>query len=45
MGAMGTYDRNDDLLERVLGPQGPELTCEACFEQLDVRAQCGAAGA
>ena len=24
-----------DLLSRVLGPQGPELTCEECFEQLD----------
>jgi hypothetical protein len=28
---------HDDLqrLRRVLGPAGPELTCEACFEQLD----------
>ncbi|MGN6371902.1 MAG: hypothetical protein ACTHM1_02785 [Solirubrobacteraceae bacterium] len=23
------------LLERVLGSDGPELTCEQCFEQLD----------
>jgi hypothetical protein len=22
-------------LDRVLGPAGPELTCEECFEQLD----------
>jgi len=28
---------NDDrrLLKAVLGPKGPELTCEECFEQLD----------
>ena len=25
-----------DLLKRVLGPAGPEITCEQCFEQLDV---------
>jgi hypothetical protein len=24
-----------DLLGRVLGPVGPELTCEECFEHLD----------
>ena len=23
------------LLKRLLGPAGPELTCEECFEQLD----------
>jgi hypothetical protein len=23
------------LIERLLGPAGPELTCEECFEQLD----------
>jgi hypothetical protein len=23
------------LLARLLGPPGPELTCEQCFEQLD----------
>jgi hypothetical protein len=28
---------HDDLrrLRRVLGPAGPEVTCEECFEQLD----------
>jgi hypothetical protein len=28
---------HDDLqrLRRVLGPAGPELTCEQCFDQLD----------
>jgi hypothetical protein len=24
-----------DVLSGVLGPAGPELTCEECFEQLD----------
>lgn len=24
-----------DLLKRLLGPDGPELSCEQCFEQLD----------
>jgi hypothetical protein len=24
-----------ERLRRVLGPAGPELTCEACFEHLD----------
>jgi hypothetical protein len=25
----------DRVLHRTLGPGGPELTCEACFEELD----------
>jgi hypothetical protein len=25
----------DDALERVLGPTGPEVTCDQCFELLD----------
>ena len=29
-------DRDTDrMLRRTLGPTGPELTCEACFEELD----------
>jgi hypothetical protein len=24
-----------DVLHALLGPEGPELTCEECFEQLD----------
>jgi hypothetical protein len=31
-------DRNpsqDSLLGRLLGPQGPELSCEECFAELD----------
>ena len=27
--------RSTDLLGALLGPAGPELTCEECFEQLD----------
>jgi hypothetical protein len=26
---------HDELLRRLLGPAGPELTCEQCFEELD----------
>jgi anti-sigma factor RsiW len=25
----------DDLVMRLVGPAGPELTCEQCFDQLD----------
>jgi hypothetical protein len=25
----------DERLERLLGPRGPELTCEQCFDMLD----------
>jgi predicted anti-sigma-YlaC factor YlaD len=28
-------ERSAELLGRLLGPAGPELTCEACFEELD----------
>jgi hypothetical protein len=28
-------EKRDRILERVLGPDGPELTCEQCFEELD----------
>jgi hypothetical protein len=26
---------DDDLLKALLGPDGPELGCEQCFEELD----------
>ena len=32
-------------LRRVLGPAGPELTCEACFEALDRYVELELAGA
>ena len=28
-------DHDADLLARLLGPAGRELTCDECFEQLD----------
>jgi len=33
------------LLARLLGPTGPELTCEECFEELDRYVELEAAGA
>ena len=34
---MSDLDRRDpaELVGRLLGPVGPELTCDECFEQLD----------
>ncbi len=32
------------LLGRLLGPTGPELTCEECFDQLDIYVELEAAG-
>jgi hypothetical protein len=32
---MGTDDRRRELLARLLGPDGPEVSCEECFELLD----------
>jgi len=28
-------NHHDETLARVLGPDGPELTCEQCFDELD----------
>ena len=28
-------DTDRDLVARMLGPAGPELTCEECFDQID----------
>jgi hypothetical protein len=33
------------MLARLLGPSGPELTCEACFEHLDAYVEAEHAGA
>ena len=33
-----------DRLARVLGPAGPEVTCEACFEHLDAYVEMERAG-
>jgi hypothetical protein len=32
---MTPSDKRERLLGRLLGPAGPELTCEQCFDQLD----------
>jgi hypothetical protein len=42
-----SHDRHDtrQLLMRMLGPAGPELTCEECFEQLDRYVELELAGA
>ena len=41
-----SYDRDDtrQLLARMLGPAGPELTCEECFERLDEYVELELAG-
>jgi hypothetical protein len=36
---------NDAVLTRVLGPTGPELGCEQCFEELDRYVELELAGA
>ena len=33
---MTTYPQDDRLLAFLLGPDAPELTCEQCFDALDV---------
>ena len=33
------------LLDRLLGPHGPELTCDRCFDQLDRYVELELAGA
>jgi hypothetical protein len=38
-------ERRDELLAGLLGPSGPELTCEQCFEQLDRYVELDLAGA
>jgi len=32
------------LLKRLLGPAGPQLTCEECFDQLDIYVEAEVAG-
>jgi hypothetical protein len=40
---MSQNDHNR-LLQALLGPDGPELGCEECFEQLDRYVELGLAG-
>ena len=37
-------DADRDRLARLLGPPGPELTCEECFERLDEYVELELAG-
>jgi hypothetical protein len=39
-----TRHRDDHVLRALLGPDGPELTCEECFEQLDRYVELALAG-
>jgi hypothetical protein len=32
---MNEQTQRDHLMGRLLGPAGPELTCEQCFDELD----------
>lgn len=32
---MNSQSDRDELIARMLGPEGPELTCEECFDRLD----------
>jgi len=32
---MSPMHERDEILKRVLGPEGPELTCGQCFAELD----------
>jgi predicted anti-sigma-YlaC factor YlaD len=34
-----------ELMQRLLGPAGPEVTCETCFEELDRYVELELAGA
>jgi hypothetical protein len=38
-------DRDRELISRLLGPEGPELTCEQCFDLLDRYVDLELAGA
>jgi hypothetical protein len=42
---MSTNPQRDRLLARLLGPTGPEVTCERCFEELDRYVEAELAGA
>jgi hypothetical protein len=42
---MNAPKRPDRLLGRLLGPAGPELSCEECFEELDRYVELERAGA
>ena len=44
MSASPLSNYRDGLLARLTGPAGPEISCEECFEQLDVYVELELAG-
>jgi hypothetical protein len=40
-----TRPHDADVLRALLGPEGPELSCEECFEQLDRYVELEVSGA
>jgi hypothetical protein len=42
---MNEPTRENRLVGRLLGPEGPELSCERCFEELDRYVELELAGA
>lgn len=42
---MSTDDPDRELVERLLGPTEPQVTCEECFEVLDEYVELEVAGA
>jgi hypothetical protein len=42
---MTADERRRELLARLLGPAGPEVTCDECFELLDEYVELEVAGA
>jgi predicted anti-sigma-YlaC factor YlaD len=42
---MSTEDDRQAIMTRLLGPSGPEVSCEECFEQLDEYVELELAGA
>ena len=42
---MKSKDHEREVLDRLLGPGRPELTCEQCFEELDRYVEFEVAGA
>jgi hypothetical protein len=45
MSEPGNPRRRAELVDRLLGPDAPELSCEECFEQLDRYVELSLAGA
>jgi hypothetical protein len=40
-----TNDRSDPQIDRLLGPAGPEILCDECFERLDEYVELELSGA